>query len=70
MCPNLAKSSYGWLPLQLHHKIEKENPACSAPQLETPDHLAVDEPYLNLVTYPVNPKIQLHTINKTTCLSW
>jgi hypothetical protein len=44
MYPNLAKSSYGWLALQLHHKIEKENPVSSAPQLETSDHLVVDEP--------------------------
>ncbi len=22
--PNLAKASYGWLPLQLHHKIGKK----------------------------------------------
>ncbi len=25
--PNLAKGSYGWFPLQLHHKIKNKNPA-------------------------------------------
>jgi hypothetical protein len=27
MQPNLAKSSFGWLPPQLHLKIEEKNPA-------------------------------------------
>jgi hypothetical protein len=26
MKPNLTKASYGWLPLQLHHKIGKDKP--------------------------------------------
>jgi hypothetical protein len=26
MQPNLAKGSYGWFPLQLHHKIKKKKP--------------------------------------------
>jgi hypothetical protein len=30
MKPNLAKASYGWSPLQLHHKTEKRKPCMQA----------------------------------------
>jgi len=39
---NLAKSSYGWLPLGLHHKIEKNNP-CKANTKWPPSFLATQK---------------------------
>jgi hypothetical protein len=44
MYPDLAKSSYGDCHFSYITKLKKKNLVSSAPQLETPDHLVVDEP--------------------------